>query len=61
MTVIEVIKKFGLEDFSKYYKNANGTPRNVSFPLMELVDLEVKGIDVNFPTNEVTITLKTWE
>lgn len=56
MTVIEVIRKYGLEDFSKSYLNQSGNSRNL-IPLDKLTQMEVKGININFPTNEVTITI----
>lgn len=59
MTVLEIIKKFELEDFDKYYKNAFGEPRDLAFKFEELKNMEVKGVDINFPTGEVTITLQT--
>lgn len=56
MTVIETIKKYGLEDYSKTYNNQYGSFTNL-LPLNELAQMEVKGIAINFPTNQVTITV----
>lgn len=61
MTVIEVIKKYGLEDFKKSYKNVFGEARDTFYNLKTLANIEVKGISINFPTSQVTITLKTLE
>lgn len=60
MTVIEVVKKYDLGDYSKHYKNLLGNSRDTAFPITELKDMEVKSIDINFPTQEATITLKTF-
>ena len=60
MTVLEVVKKYGLEDYKKSYKNLLGNDRNL-LPLAQLADMEVKSISINFPTNEVTITVVTFE
>ena len=56
MTVIEVVKKYGLEDFSKEYNNQYGNFCNL-IPLNKLMYMEVKAISINFPTNQVTITV----
>lgn len=56
MTVIEVVRNYGLENFEKTYKNQYGNSRNL-IPLDKLPTLEVKGISINFPTKEVTITV----
>ena len=56
MTVIEVVRKYGLEDFSKHYRNQYGNSCD-TMDIMKLKDMEVKGISINFPTNEVTITI----
>ena len=56
MTVIEVVRKYELELFRKEYKNQYGNPCNL-INLDELKDMEVKGVDINFPTNQVTITI----
>ena len=56
MTVIEIVKKYGLEDFAKDYNNQYGNFCNL-IPLKDLMKLEVKAININFPTNHVTITV----
>ena len=56
MTVIEVVKKYGLEDFSKTYRNQYGNSCNL-MNLDKLKSIKVKGISINFPTQEVTITI----
>lgn len=58
MTVIEIIKKYELEDYSKTYKNAYGVTRNF-VPLDKLAATEVKDISINFPEKEVVITLRS--
>lgn len=59
MTVIEIIKKYGLEDFDKRYKNLLGESRDTAFPLDELKNMEVKGVKVDIPTMEAVIILQT--
>lgn len=56
MTVIEVIRKYGLEDFKKTYRNQYGNSCNL-MKLDKLAQMEVKGVGINFPTQEVTITI----
>ena len=56
MTVVETIKKYGLELFEKSYQNQYGNFCN-PMNLEELKDAEVKSIDIHFPTNHVTITI----
>lgn len=56
MTVLEVVKKYGLEDFTKHYDDVYGCRCN----LLNLDDLKtrrVKAIRINFPTKEATITI----
>ena len=56
MTVIEIIRKYGLQDFDKSYKNQYGNDCNF-IPLDYLPTMEVKSISINFPTNTVQITV----
>lgn len=56
MTVIEVVRKYGLEQFDKAYVNQFGFPRNL-IPLRELVDMVAIGVSINLNTNEATITI----
>lgn len=56
MTVIEVVRKYNLEDCVKDYKNQYGQPCNLT-NIDKLKQTEVKSIDINFPTNLVTITI----
>ena len=56
MTVIEVIRKYGLEEFTKTYNNPYGNFCNLK-PLDKLTDMKVKAISINFPTKECTITI----
>lgn len=56
MTVIEIIKKYGLEDFEKEYHNQYGNLCNL-INLDDLKNMEVKSIAINFPTQSVTITV----
>ena len=56
MKVIEVIRKYGLEDFAKDYNNQYGDFCNL-ISLDKLVDMEVKAININFPTNHCIITI----
>lgn len=56
MTVLEIIKKYSLEDYAKDYKNQYGNFCNL-VNLDELKGMEVKSIDIHFPTNHVTITV----
>lgn len=57
MTVIEIIKKYGLEDYDKHYKNVYGNSCDLEFSIEELAKKKVKAIDINFPTEEVAITI----
>lgn len=59
MTVIEVVKKYELGEYKKSYKNCLGGDVSVSFNLEELAQMEVKGVYVNFPTDEAIITIRT--
>lgn len=56
-TVTETVKKFGLEVFDKYYKDANGRWHNTDIPLMDLGNMLVKDVYINFPMEEVTFTI----
>lgn len=56
MTVIEVVRKYGLEDFAKSYKNVYGNSVNLK-NLDELAQAEVKAVSVNLPTQEAEITI----
>lgn len=56
MTVLETIQKYGLEDYSKEYHNQYGNSVNL-INLKKLAAMEVKGIYINFPTQEATITI----
>lgn len=56
MTVVECVKKYGLEEYDKEYKNQYGNARNL-MNLDKLATMEVKGIYINFPTKSVTITI----
>lgn len=56
MTVLEIIKKYNLEDFEKDYNNQYGNFCNL-IKLEDLKNMEVKGININFPTNHVQITI----
>lgn len=58
MTVTEVIKKYNLEGFDREYHNQYGNLCNVSYAeFSQFFKLQVKGININFPTNHVTITV----
>lgn len=56
MTVIETVKKYGLELFEKEYQNQYGNSCNL-MNLEELKNMEVKSINIHFPTNHATITI----
>lgn len=56
MTLIEVIKKYGLEDFAKFYHNQYGCSCNLK-NLDKLKHMEVKAVSINFPAKEATITI----
>lgn len=58
MTVLETVRKYGLENMDKTYYDCYGR----KLPLMNLSflsTLTVKGFSVNFPTNECDITVVT--
>lgn len=54
--VITVIKKYGLEEYKKSYNNQYGNFCNL-LPLDQLMKMEVKSVNIHFPTKEVTITI----
>ena len=56
MTVIEVVRHYGLGDYAKAYNNQYGNFCNL-INLDKLAKMEVKGISINFPTKQVTITV----
>jgi hypothetical protein len=56
MTVLELVKNYGLGDFDKHYKNQYGNSCDL-MNIFKLKDMEVKGISINFPTKEATITV----
>ena len=56
MKVIEVIRKYSLEDFRKTYRNQYGNSCDL-MNLEKLTKMEVKSVSINFPTQEVTITI----
>jgi hypothetical protein len=55
-TVVEVVEKYNLHDFEKSYFNQYGMQCNL-IPLNEFVKMEVKSINIHFPTNSVSITI----
>jgi len=56
-TVTEVVKKFNLEVFDKYYKDINGRWHNTDIPLIDLGNKFVKDVYINFPMEEATFTI----
>lgn len=56
MTVLEVVKKYNIEDFEKTYNNQYGNSCNL-MKLDELMNMEVKSINIHFPTKAVKITV----
>ena len=60
MKVIEVIRKYSLEDFKKDYKNTLGNSYNL-VNIDSLEDMEVKSININFPNKEVEITVINYD
>ena len=56
MTVIELVRKYGLEDFAKSYKNVYGNAVNLK-NLDELARTEVKSVSVNLLANTAEITI----
>lgn len=60
MKVIEVIRKYGLEDFKKDYKNTLGNSYNL-VNIDSLKEMEVKSININFPNKEVEITVINYD
>ena len=55
-TVVEIIEKYNLQNFKKFYFNQYGNLCK-SMPLDELAKMEVKSINIHFPTNSVNITI----
>ena len=56
MKVMEVIKRYGLEDCSIEYHNQYGN--FVSSSQKEnIMNANVKAISINFPTNQCTLTI----
>lgn len=57
MTVLEAVKKYELENSSKRYKDQYGDTHACDIPLDELMNLEVKSVQI-FPFyNEAEITV----
>ena len=46
MTVIEAVKKYGLEKSAKYYKDQYGNRHDTDIPLTELMNKEVKAVTI---------------
>lgn len=60
MNVKEIIKQYDLEDFKKDYKNTVGNSYNL-VNIESLADMEVKSININFPTKHVDITVINYD
>ena len=56
MKVSEVIRNHGLEDFTRTYRNQYGNLCHLIY-FDELANMEVKSVNINFPTKEATITV----
>ena len=56
MKVVEVVRKYGLEDFKKTYKNPLGNSYNL-INISELSEMEVKSVNIHFPTKSAEITV----
>lgn len=61
MTVLELVRTYGLEDFSKHYKNVLGISRDTAFIITELKDMKVKSVSIDFLAREANITLDTFQ
>lgn len=57
LTVTETVKKFGLEIFDKRYKDQYGRSHNTDIPLIDLAQMPVKDVYVNFPMEEAIFTI----
>lgn len=57
MTVLETIRKYGLEDYEKKYTNQYGNRVDTAFPLQDLIYKEVKSLYIHFPTNSCEIVV----
>ena len=62
-TVAEIIEKFGLEDFDKWYRDVDGrwynTPKPPYEPIIDLNNMLVKNIFINLLKKEATFTIIT--
>lgn len=56
MKVIEVIKKYNLEEYNVEYYNQYGNFVS-SLHKKNFMDLTVKSISINFPTNQCKLTI----
>ena len=59
MTVLEVVKKYDLANFSKHYENIFGEDRDL-LPINDLMNMEVKSISLNFFIRTATIIIATF-
>lgn len=57
MTVIEAVKKYGLEKSDKFYKDQHGMTHNLDIPLDKLKDMTVKSLTIYPALNETEITI----
>ena len=57
MTVIEAVKKYGLEKSDKFYKDQHGMKHDLDIPLDKLKDMEVKAETIYPFYDEAEITI----
>lgn len=57
MTVIEAIRKYGLEKCIKHYKDQYGNTHDTDIPLNELAKMEVKAVTIYPFYDEAEITI----
>ena len=60
MKVIEAIRKYGLENSIKHYKDQFGNKHDTDIPLDELADMPVKAVAIYPFYDEAEITIICW-
>lgn len=54
MKVLEMVRKFGLADYTKQYYDGIGRRCDTKYPLPELAEMVVKSVDIDF-VNKIAV------
>ena len=57
MTVLELVEKYGLQDYAKTYESVYGNTVDTKYPLEQLTKMQVKDVSINFMVKKATITI----